>query len=282
MTIVPCGQDDRNVSGLSLMITSNSYHCLLCRSQPGGIGSMVTGDDHHGGSTMRRQLFWAISAWCLFLMPITAGERDKNILVKPTVTPSERIEQLLHTLKTDRKEDARSKAAEELGKLASAEYPEVISGLIDALVRDDSSSVRKVVIHSLVEIEPATYEVKDALDQAVKQDKSWMVRQAARLAVWRYKPKDEPPSTPGLRLRNTSKPGSSGSMPATKTPIAKPLPPEDPLKSMPIPEAPKPVVPVVPAPELAPAPGLPAFTDPVPKTALGVPAQLSAPKPSGN
>src|SRR5450432_612611 len=106
---------------------------------------------------MRRQICWAFSAWCLFLMPIMAGERDKNTPTKPTVTPSERIEQLLHTLKTDRKEDARSKAAEELGKLASDEYPEVVSGLIDALVRDDSSSVRKVVVHSLVEIEPATH-----------------------------------------------------------------------------------------------------------------------------
>ena len=230
---------------------------------------------------MRRQLCWAISAWCLFLMPITASERDKNTPVKPTATPSERIELLLHTLKTDRKEEARSKAAEELGKLATDEYPEVVSGLIDALVRDDSSSVRKAVIHSLTEIEPATHEVKDALDQAVKQDKSWMVRQAARLAVWRYKPKDEPPSTPGPRLRNTSKPGSSGSVPATKTPLTKPSPPEDPLKNMPIPEAPKPVVPVVPAPEMAPTLVLPTFTDPVPKTASGAPAQLSAPKPSG-
>jgi hypothetical protein len=231
---------------------------------------------------MRRQICWALAAWCMFLIPITAGERDKNTPAKPTATPSERIEQLLHVLKTDRKEDARSKAAEELGKLASDEYPEVVSGLIDALVRDDSSSVRKVVIHSLVEIEPATYEVKDALDQAVKQDKSWMVRQAARLAVWRYKPKDLPPATPGPKLRNTSKPGSSGNVPASKSPLIKPIPLEDPLKSMPIPEAPKPVVPVVPALELAPAPVAPAFTDPVPKTVSGAPAQLSAPKPSGN
>jgi len=234
---------------------------------------------------MQRQFWWAIVACCLFNMPITAGERDKNTPAKLTVTPSERIEQLLQILKTDRKEDQRSKAAEELGKLASAEYPEVVSGLIDALVRDDSSSVRKVVIHSLAEIEPATHEVKDALDQAVKQDKSWMVRQAARLAVWRYKPKDEPPSAPGPKLRNTSKPGKTGSVPATKTPPTKPAPPEDPLKNMPIPEAPKPLVPVVPAipaPEITPALGLPPLSDPIPKTTSGVPAQLSAPKPNGN
>ena len=231
---------------------------------------------------MRHQFFWVFSILSLCVMPALGGEKDKNKPAKPTVTPSERIEVLLHTLKTDRKEDQRSKAAEELGKLATPEYPEVVSGLIDALVRDDSSSVRKMVIHSLAGIEPATHEVKDALDQAVKQDKAWTVRQAARLAVWRYKPTDEPPSTTGPKLRNTSKPAKGGTVPASKTPPTKPVPPVDPLKSLPVPEAPKSLVPVVPAPVMAPAPGLPGFSDPVPKTASGVPAQLSAPKPSGN
>lgn len=234
---------------------------------------------------MPRLFFWALAAWSVLAIPVMAGDKDKVKPGKPSVTPSERIEQLLLTLKSDRKEEQRSKAAEELGKLASAEYPEIVSGLIDALVRDESSSVRKVVVHSLADIEPATHEVKDALDQAVKQDKTWSVRQAARIAVWRYKPKDEPPTTLGPKLRNTSKPDKGGTMPASKSAPAKPVPPVDPLKSMPIPEAPKPVVPVVPAvpaPVMAPAPGLPGFGDTVPKTASETPAQLSAPKPVGN
>ncbi|MFT3881500.1 MAG: HEAT repeat domain-containing protein [Gemmatales bacterium] len=234
---------------------------------------------------MQRLFLWTIAAWAVLALPVLAGGKDKAKPVKPSVTPSERIEQLLLTLKNDRKEDQRSKAAEELGKLASAEYPEITSGLIDALVRDESTTVRKTVIHSLADIEPATHEVKDALDQAVKQDKAWTVRQAARLAVWRYKPKDEPPTTLGPKLRNTSKPDKGGAVPASKSTPIKPLPPVDPLKSMPIPEAPKPVVPVVPAvpaPTMAPGPGLILFGDSVPKTASGTPAQLSAPKPSGN
>ncbi|HQR07467.1 MAG TPA: HEAT repeat domain-containing protein [Gemmatales bacterium] len=234
---------------------------------------------------MQHRFLCTLAAWSVLAIPVLAGDKDKAKPVKPSVTPSERIEQLLLTLKNDRKEEQRSKAAEELGKLASAEYPEIVSGLIDALVRDESSSVRKTVVHSLAEIEPATHEVKDALDQAVKQDKTWTVRQAARIAVWRYKPKDEPPTIPRPKLRNTSKPDKGGTVPASKSAPVKPTPPVDPLKSLPIPEAPKPVVPVVPAlpaPVMAPAPGLPGFSDPVPKTAPGTPAQLSAPKPSGN
>lgn len=186
----------------------------------------------------------------VFTISLVAG--DKNS--KPKVTPPERIEQLLLTLKNDRKEDKRSKAAEELGTLASSEYPEVVSGLIDALVRDDSTTVRKAVIRSLAGIEPATHEVKDALDQAVKADKSWSVRQVARMAVFRYKPKDAPPQVPGPQLRNTSKPTKNGKAPATTKP-AKPEP-VDPLKSLPLPAPIEPKVPVVPAPEMAPGPGL--------------------------
>lgn len=234
---------------------------------------------------MQRLFFLAFAGCMALAMPVMAGDKEKVKPGKPSVTPSERIEQLLLTLKNDRKEEQRSRAAEELGRLASAEYPEIVSGLIDALVRDDSSSVRKSVIHALADIEPATHEVKDALDQAVKQDKAWTVRQAARIAVWRYKPKDEPPTTMGPKLRNSSKPDKGGTVPAMKTPLVRPTPPTDPLKSMPIPEAPKPVIPVVPAvppPVMAPGPGIILFNDSVPKTASGVPAQLSAPKPGGN
>lgn len=212
-------------------------------------------------------------------LPLSAGDKDKSKPQKPTVTPSERIEQLLQTLKSDRKEDKRSKAAEELGTLASSEYPEIVSGLIDALVRDESPTVRKAVIRSLAAIEPETHEVKDALEQAVKSDKSWPVRQVARMAVWRYKPKDQPQQVPGPQLRNTSKPTNSGKT-AAKTASVKPVP-VDPLKSMPLPAPIEPKVPVVPAPEMAPAPGLNLKLDIVPTKPTGEPARLTAPKPGG-
>ena len=211
-----------------------------------------------------------------------AGERDKNKPVPPPVDPVERMEKLLETLKSDRKEDQRVKAIEELGKLASAEFPEVVPALIDALIRDASTAVRKSAIRTLAGIEPETYEIKDALEQAVKQDKAWTVRQTARFALFRYKPKDEPPTTSGPKQRNTSKPTSTGKVPATKTPPR--ATPPDPFKSMPIP---MPTVPVIPAegaslpPALAAPPGLFHNTDPVPRNAQGEPARLTAPKPSG-
>ncbi len=219
---------------------------------------------------------------CCGIMATTeASDRDKNKPQKPKVTPSERIEQLLHTLQNDRKEDHRSSAAEELGTLASSEYPEIVSGLIDALVRDDSTTVRKAAIRSLAAIEPATHEVKDALDQAVKSDKSWPVRQVARMAVWRYKPKDEPQQVPGPKLRNTSKPGTNGTIPNKTAAKTKPEKPVDPLKSMPMPKVPEPMVPVVPAPTMAPAPGLIQPQQSNPLITDLPPAQLTAPKRSG-
>lgn len=211
-----------------------------------------------------------------------AGQRDKNKPALPPVDPVERIEKLLEILKSERKEDQRVKAVEELAKLATSEYPEVVSALIDALVRDSSTSVRKSIIRALAGVEPETYEIKDALEQAVKQDKAWTVRQSARLALFRYKPKDEPPVTTAPKQRNTSKPTSTGKVPALK---AQQKPAQlDPFKSMPIP---MPVVPVLPAegstppPVMAGAPGQFASTDPVPARATGEPARLTAPKPSG-
>jgi hypothetical protein len=211
-----------------------------------------------------RRLSYLVLAMC-WLSSVHAGDKEKP--QKQNLTPSERIEQLLRTLQNDQKEDRRAKAADELGKLASTDYPEITSGLIDALVRDQSTTVRKAVIRSLASINPATHEVKDALDQAVKSDKSWSVRQVARIAVFRYKPKDEPQQVPGPKLRNTSKPGSDGKM-NTK---AKAEQPSDPLKRMPMPAVPTPVVPAVPAPTMAPGPVNGPITD-LP------PARLTAPK----
>jgi hypothetical protein len=201
--------------------------------------------------------------------PLVAGDHDKKSdrWAKPAGRGPERIEQLIQVLVTERKDDRRAKAAQELGKLASPEYPEIISALIDTLVRDESSSVRKAAAKSLGDIEPESHEVKDALDQAVKQDKSWVVRQAARMALWRYKPKDEPPSVPGPQLRQTSKPTSTGMVAAKSKRKPKDEPPTDPFKSV----QPLPVIPLVPAndPPLLPPPG----------SKPGAPVRLAAPGP---
>src|SRR4029079_8900548 len=113
---------------------------------------------------------FATTAW--------AGDKDKKSRKndKPELPPAQQVDQLLHALKSERKDDRRVKAVEALGKLASAEYPEIVSALVDALVRDESTSVRRRAMKTLADIEPPTHEVKDALDQAAKQDKSWAVR----------------------------------------------------------------------------------------------------------
>lgn len=206
--------------------------------------------------------------------PVLVSASDKKS--KPeTRTPVERIESLLEILRNDRKEERRVEAAEELGKLASNEFPEIVAGLIDALVRDESSSVRKTVIRSIASIKPETHEIKDALEQAVKSDKAWSVRQVARLSVFRYKPKDEPNYVPGPNLRNTSKPTQAGTVKNQKASVPKLNAPIDPLKTLPVPE------------KLVVDPHSPAFPPaPVMAPALGAlnstvenPARLTAPKP---
>lgn len=210
----------------------------------------------------------------VLLVPMQASASDKKSR-QENRTAAERIESLLEILRNDRKEEHRIQAAEELGKLASNEFPEIVAGLIDALVRDESSSVRKTVIRSLASIKPESHEIKDALEQAVKSDKAWSVRQVARLSVFRYKPKDEPHYVPGPKLRNTSKPSQSGNVQNQKALAPKLNAPVDPLKTLPVPEKlvadhERPEFPL--APVMAPAPGTLNST-------VENPARLTAPKP---
>lgn len=183
---------------------------------------------------------------------ISKGKKEKS-----SIPVEERVEKLLQSIKNERKDSDRAKAVEELASLASKDFPEIVSGIIDVLIRDDSSTVRKAAIHALADIKPATHEVKEAFEQASKHDKAWTVRQAARLAAWRYQPQDDPPTVPAPRMRNTSKPGSNGKTASEKGTPKMANPPVDPFKSMPIPTAPVPVVPAPgdpPAPPMAPAP----------------------------
>src|SRR6185436_3359783 len=102
------------------------------------------------------RIFVCILFASVIASPTWAGDKDKKSRKndKPELPPAQQVEQLLHTLKSERKDDRRVKAVEALGKLASAEYPEIVSALVDALVRDDSTSVRKTAIKTLADIEP--------------------------------------------------------------------------------------------------------------------------------
>jgi hypothetical protein len=210
-----------------------------------------------------------------------ATQRGKEKDRSPRSTPAERVDQLLQTLQKDRHEDHRTKAVEELGKFPSPEFPEIIPALIDALVRDDSASVRKTAVKALAEIEPPTHEVKDALEQAVKQDKSWSVRQSARWAAWRYKPKDDPASG-NPKLRATSKPSTTGKITQDEKAKGKTQSTLDPHKASKALPVTAPVVPAEsapPAPLMAPAPGQ--FASPATAAQTAVPTMLAAPRPPG-
>lgn len=192
--------------------------------------------------------FW-IALTCNISQAADKNQRDKNKTHTPT--PADRVEQLLHSLQEDRKEDLRAKAAEELLEFSSQEFPEIVPALTNALVRDNSPSVRKVIIKTLADVKPPTHEIKDALEQAVKQDKSWTVRQTARWASWRYKPKEEVPAKREPSRQLTSKPALTGKMAAGEKNNN-----QAPANEQTIKEFPKLIAPPLPSipPELAPPP----------------------------
>lgn len=142
---------------------------------------------------------------------------------KPKVNPAERVPELLIQLKTGTDESQRSTAAEELRQYDPKSYPEIATGLIDALGRDPSPTVRSDAANSLGRLRPISQQTGYALELAQNNDASVRVRLAARQALWQYhlvgyrggKPADAAgPSMPGLPTVSAP-PG-----PATQQPAA--------------------------------------------------------------
>jgi hypothetical protein len=105
---------------------------------------------------------------------------------KPKVNPAERVPELLIHLKTGTDEAQRSAAAEELRQYDPKSYPEIVTGLIDALGRDASPAVRSDAASSLGRLRPISQQAGYALEQAQNNDASVRVRLAARQALWQY------------------------------------------------------------------------------------------------
>lgn len=106
---------------------------------------------------------------------------------KPKGNEAERVQELIGILKDNPSASKRAEAAEELRAFDSAEFPEVVATLVNALRDDSSSSVRAKAAESLGKLKPTSQEAAQALDQAVEQDKSFMVRFKARTARLGYR-----------------------------------------------------------------------------------------------
>jgi hypothetical protein len=124
---------------------------------------------------------------------------------KPKPNPADRVPELLIQLKTSQDETARAAAADELRQFDPKSFPEIVSGLIDALERDASPVVRSEAATTLGRLRPISQQAGFALEQALANDAVVRVRLAARQSLWQYhlvgyrgdKVADGPASSPG-------------------------------------------------------------------------------------
>jgi hypothetical protein len=178
-------------------------------------------------------------SWCRSLLvagvavalasPAAAGIFKRG----PKPNPSDRVPQLIATVKTDKDEANRATAAEELRQYDPKAFPEIVPVLIDVLLNDAKPTVRAEAAQSLGKMRPVCPEAGWALEQAVSKDSSMRVRLQARSALLHYhwagyrSPKlDEPPQMqskePPLAGAPAKGPALGGGPPPVKTtnPIA--------------------------------------------------------------
>src|SRR5437660_6213362 len=125
---------------------------------------------------MRRRSLLIVSLLTALAGPAHAGIFKKT----PKPDPAVHVPELLRTLKEDPDERKRADAADELREYDSKAFPDLMTGLIDALQNDPSSVVRSQAANSISKLRPISQQAGFALEQALQNDSSWRVRIAAR------------------------------------------------------------------------------------------------------
>src|ERR1051325_6111531 len=105
---------------------------------------------------------------------------------KTKTNPSQRVPELILTVKTDADERKRAVAAEELRDFDSVTFTEIVPVLADVLRHDKKPSVRLEALGSLVKIRPVTQVAGHAIEKAAADDDSWRVRWQAKTGLARY------------------------------------------------------------------------------------------------
>lgn len=105
---------------------------------------------------------------------------------KAKIDPAEHVPALIMQLKTDKDDAKRSAAAEELRNFDPKAFPEMMTVLADALLKDSSATVRSEAASTIVKLRPITQQAGYALEQAAANDPSMRVRMAARQSLWQY------------------------------------------------------------------------------------------------
>ena len=98
-----------------------------------------------------RRLWLIVTVLALSAAPGSAGIIFNR---KPKPNPAERVPQLVYQLKTDKDDDKRAQAAEELRNFDAAAYPEIVNALVEAALGDPKPKVRSEAVQSLGKIRP--------------------------------------------------------------------------------------------------------------------------------
>ena len=105
---------------------------------------------------------------------------------KAKTNPSQRVPELILTVKTDADEKKRAHAAEELRDYDSVTFAEIVPVLVDVLKNDKKQSVRLEALNSLTKIRPVTTLAGHAIEKASADDENWRVRWQAKAALPKY------------------------------------------------------------------------------------------------
>jgi hypothetical protein len=124
----------------------------------------------------------------LFVVPSWAEPAQAQGLFfsRARANPTQRVPQLIMTVKTDTDEKKRAQAAEELQSFDGKTYAEVVPVLVDVAQHDQSASVRQQALSSLARIRPISPAAGQALEKAAAGDESWRIRLHAKSALLKY------------------------------------------------------------------------------------------------
>lgn len=200
--------------------------------------------------------FTAALAFVILLSWTAPAPAQLLFAKKQKVNPSQRVPELILTLKTDPDERKRAHAAEELREYDTTTFSEIVPVLVDVLQNDKKMSVRLEAVTSLARIRPVSARAGQAIEKAAANDEAFRVRWTAKSALPKYhlagyvskkadvsatkKTTNEPPLAGPTTKKTTNEPplAEAPTMPIPRVgaEFPRPLPPgvADPKKAPPV------------------------------------------------
>jgi hypothetical protein len=212
---------------------------------------------------------------------------------KATVSPDQRVQQLITIAQTAPEPSRRADAVEELRDFSTATYPYIVPVLVDILNQDKSVIVRVEAARTLGRIRPVTKTASDALSEASAKDSALRVRWQAKTSLTLFNmasislgnqaETEQPPAKVKVSFKES--PSAAGQSASPSGPSV--LVPSEIMDSktgtyaLPLPKGPNPVSVFNPAPKPAPVSPIPGPL-PTGPTTTEPPLNVPAPKTTEN